>query len=526
MTVADDTRIPPSKRPVADLDGVSRDEARERIRRWILERIAREVGLAAEDMDPEEPFDSYGLDSLNAVVIAGDLEDWLGRSLSSSLLYECPTAASLADYLTREERPAAGTAPTPESGGREGGLLGAITGGERLRFRDRVGAMASFRAELPPGTYLRVLDSACDREVVVVDTRTGHRRSMLMFGSNNYLGLAAHPEVVERAREAAARYGVGLAGPAVLNGYTTLHRELEERLAAFKHAEDVMVYPTGYAANLGALGSLPVRGDTVYIDELVHASVVDAVASSPARAVTFAHNDMDALEALLTSRTDGGDAFVVVEGVYSMDGDLAPLDALAPLCEKTGAILAVDDAHGTGVLGGGRGAAAHFGVTGRVPLQIGTFSKAFASVGGFVAASRDIIDYLRFLSRTYTFSAALPPPVVAAVLASLDVIEREPERVARLHDNVAYAREALGRVGIAVEASAGVLALMAPPGMDIRDAARRFHDAGLFVNPVEYPAVARDKERIRAGIMCTHTREDLDAFAACAGEIWERATGA
>lgn len=489
------------------------------IKQWIATRVGREVGVAPDDLDPGRSFDSYGLDSLNAAMIAGELEDWSGCSLSATLLFECPTVDTLASYLAG----VIGQTSTPSglSGGRESGLLGIVLGGERMPFKERLAKFSAFRKSLPAEAYLRVLDSSSGAEVTVIDSVSREPRKMLMFGSNNYLGLAHHPHVIERVEAATRRYGVGLAGPAVLNGYSTLHRELEERLSAFKHCEDTLIFPTGYAANVGLLTSLPVRGDLIVFDEYIHASIYDGLRLGAAKLASFAHNDAAALDATLGERATGQDAFVIVEGVYSMDGDLSPLDAIVPICERHNALLVVDDAHATGVVGpGGRGTAAHFGVEDRVPVQVGTFSKAFGAVGGFVSGTKEIIDHLRFLARPYVFSATLPPPIVAAVLAGLDIMEREPQHLEQLRANVRYAEQQLAAIGVTVTPQAAILAIHAAPGMNVRIAARHFHEAGIFLNAVEYPAVPRDKERFRVGMSSVHTRAQIDRLVASVAELW------
>lgn len=489
------------------------------IKQWIAARVGREVGVPAEEIDPNRSFDTYGLDSLNAAMIAGELEDWSGSALSATLLFECPTVDTLAAYLAGvigQTSSAAGL-----SGGRESGLLGIVLGGERMPLKERLAKFSAFRDTLPPEAYLRVLDASDGAAVTVLDTVTGAPREMIMFGSNNYLGLANHPHVIERVAAAVRRFGIGLAGPPVLNGYSKLHRELEERLSAFKHCEDTLIFPTGYAANVGLMTSLPVRGDLIAFDEYIHASIYDGLRMGTAKLASFPHNDAAALDATLGERATGQDAFVVVEGVYSMDGDLAPLDAIVPICERRNALLVLDDAHATGVVGpGGRGSASHFGVEDRVHAQVGTFSKAFGAVGGFVSASKPIIDHLRFLARPYVFSATLPPAIVAGVLAGLDVMEREPQHLEQLRANVAYAQQQLAAIGVEVTPQAAILAIHAAPGMNVRSAARHFHESGIFLNAVEYPAVPRDKERFRVGLSSVHTREHIDRLVGAVAELW------
>lgn len=373
---------------------------------------------------------------------------------------------------------------------------------------------------------MRCISSAADREVRVVDPMTKSIRAMLMFGSNNYLGLANHPRVRDRVKQAIDEYGVGIGGPPLLNGYTALHRELEERLAALKGTEDAMIFSSGYGANVGLVAGLAGAKDLVICDAYSHASFLDGITLAGARSLQFKHNDIAGLQHLLNeaSQDHSRGIFVGVEGVYSMDGDLAPLDRIAPLCASYGATLLVDDAHGTGVMGRtGRGTAEHFGLDGRIPLTMGTFSKTFAVTGGFIAGTRSVINYLRFFARPYMFSASLSPVTTATVLAGLDVLEAEPWLLSHLRDNVGYAASGLRRLGFNVAPQAAIIPLRAPHGMDIRRAARSFHKRSIFVNSVEYPAVPISQQRFRISLMATHTREDIDRLVQAVAEVWAEA---
>jgi glycine C-acetyltransferase len=370
---------------------------------------------------------------------------------------------------------------------------------------------------------MRCVTSAADREVRVVDPRTGQERTMIMFGSNNYLGLANHPYVRERAESAIRTYGAGIGGPPLLNGYTVLHHELEERLAALKGTEDAMIFSSGYGANVGLVTGLMNSGDLVLYDIFSHASFCDGLKMAGVNASHFPHNDLQALRRLLERHAadQHRDLYVGVEGVYSMDGDLAPLDQLLPLCASYGATLIVDDAHGTGVMGQtGRGTAEHFGVEGEVPITMGTFSKAFAVTGGFVAASRPIVNYLRFFARAYMFSASLSPVTIATVLAGMDVIEREPERLRKLRDNLEYLVANLRALGFNCSPQAAIIPLRVPVGMDVRQASYEFHKRGIFVNSIEYPAVPVSQQRFRISVMAIHTKEDMNRLLTSVEEVW------
>jgi glycine C-acetyltransferase len=410
-------------------------------------------------------------------------------------------------------------------GGENFSLRQMLLKGKDMSLQEKVEFFSRFIDELAGhGQMLcmRPISSPTDREVVILDPETELPRSMLMFGSNNYLGLATHPSVLRQTCEAVLQYGIGLGGPPLLNGYTTLHRELEERLARLKGTEDAMIFSSGYAANVGLASGLFSENAIVLSDAYSHASFSDGVRLSGAQAFHFPHNDCAQLERLLRHHTSPShDTYVAVEGVYSMDGDTAPLPRIVALCEKYNAVLLLDDAHGTGVMGQhGRGTAEHYDVEGRIPITMGTFSKTFAVTGAFVAASRKIITYLRFFARSYMFSASLPPPVVASVLAGLDVMEKEPERLASLRGNVHYATSGLRGLGFDLQPEAAILPLRVPESMRIREASRKFHERGIFVNSVEYPAVPIREQRFRISMMATHTREDIDRLLSAVKAIW------
>ncbi|MEU2040364.1 aminotransferase class I/II-fold pyridoxal phosphate-dependent enzyme [Nocardia niwae] len=365
------------------------------------------------------------------------------------------------------------------------------------------------------GFVLREVAGPSGPVVPVRDPSTGEIDELIMLGSNNYLGLGNEPSVVGAAIAAIREYGVGHGGPPLLNGTTTLHRRLEERLAELKGCESAMVFSSGYAANVGWVTGLLRRGDVLLYDEQNHASLYDGIQLGRVRSMAFAHNDLRHLRHRLMQirwRNPGANVVVAVEGVYSMDGDVAPLPEIRALCDAFGAWLAVDDAHGTGVLGArGHGTAEHFGLgPGSVELTMGTFSKVFAGTGGFVAGSRDLVDTLRFFARSYMFSAALAPSVVAAVLAGIDFLGAHPERVARLHDNVDYFVRGLRAMGFAVDPQTAIIPLLVPQRLAVADVVTALHREGVFVNGVEFPAVPRDQQRLRISMMATLTRDHLD----------------
>lgn len=373
--------------------------------------------------------------------------------------------------------------------------------------------------------YLRVIRSAASREVMVEDSATGAVRPMLMFGSNNYLGLTSHPYVKEKVLDAIDKWGTGIGGPPFLNAYSSQTRDLEERIADLKGQEDCLIYSSGYSANLAIASSLFQIRDNLLFDEYSHASLVDGIRLARVRPKRFAHNDLDHLQELLNSakRDACSDIFVAVEGVYSMDGDVAPLDRIAPICRRAGAMLVVDDAHGTGVLGSnGGGTAEHFGVSSSVDVSMSTFSKALAVTGACISASREIITYLRWLSRPYMFSSALPPSALAAVSAGLDIIQNEPDLRLRLWDNIHYTAESLNALPwhFDIRPQTAIIILPAPPGMNVRRASAIFAAQNIFINPVEYPAVPANQERFRISIMATHEPEDIDRLTEAIDIIW------
>jgi glycine C-acetyltransferase len=411
-------------------------------------------------------------------------------------------------------------------GGENFDLRTVLLHGRRLPLADRVECFEAFlnglleRGEL---TTMREIISAADRVVTVALPGCSEGRQMLMFGSNNYLGLANHPRVVEAVRAAVARYGAGIGGPPLLNGYTRLHRELEERLAALKGTGDAMIFPSGYGANVGLVTGLVNADDLVLYDAYSHASFCDGLKMAGVESHSFRHNDLADLERMLAryAPAPGRDVYIAAEGVYSMDGDTAPVDRLVAICRTRGARLVLDDAHGTGVMGPtGRGTAEHYGMEGIVDVTMGTFSKAFAVTGGFVAAEKGVIDYLRYFARSYMFSASLPPAVIAAVLAGLDVMADEPDLRVRLHANVAYLVSGLRSLGFDIDSETGVIPLIVPAGMNIRRAARRFDELGMFVNAVEFPAVPISQQRFRVSMMATHTKEDIDRLLEAVDAVW------
>jgi glycine C-acetyltransferase len=374
------------------------------------------------------------------------------------------------------------------------------------------------------GGLMREAQSAASHRMRYTTPRSGPEpREVLMFGSNNYLGLANEPEVLEKTIAAIREFGIGCGGPPLLNGYTRLHRELEERLAAFKGCEAALVYSSGYAANVGWLSGLLGKKDVLLYDSLSHASLHDGIKMGAFKAIAFAHNDMEDLrKRLMEVRWEAPytNIIVCVEGLYSMDGDYPPLGDVRALCDKYGALLAIDDAHSTGVLGDrGHGVQEMFGLTGKVDIVMGTFSKTFAVAGGFVAGSKDLIDFLRFHSRSYMFSASLPTPVVASVLAGLDFIDAHPERVTALRDNSRYMVAGLRRLGFDVQSETSIIPFLVPARVDLAQMLWRLHEEGVFVNAITFPAVPKARQRLRISMMATFSRADLDRALAAFAKV-------
>ncbi len=353
--------------------------------------------------------------------------------------------------------------------------------------------------------YFRVVESEQNPEVIV----EGHK--MIMLGSNNYLGLTSHPKVKEAAIEAVKKYGSGCAGSRFLNGTLDIHVQLEKKLAKFFRKENALTFSTGYQTNLGIISSIAGKDDVVVIDKLDHASIIDACRLSYADVKKFKHNDMKSLEFILSECGDRG-KLVVIDGVYSMEGDIAPLPEIVKVCKKYGARIMVDDAHGVGVLGKtGRGTAEHFGLEKDVDIIMGTYSKSMASIGGFVAASEDVIHYIKHTSRPLIFSASPPPASVASVIAALDVIDQEPERRERLWHNTNKMMKAFKNMGYDTGTSETPIIPLLMGEME-----RAFmmwkilSDEGVFVNPVAPPATPPGRCLIRTSYMATHTDEQLD----------------
>lgn len=345
-------------------------------------------------------------------------------------------------------------------------------------------------------------------------------KSVLNFCSNNYLGLANHPKLVQAASEAMKKYGVGPAAVRSIAGTTDLHVQLEQRLAKFKGAEDVITFQSGFTANLGTISALVGKEDVIFSDRLNHASIIDGCRLSGAKIVAYEHNDPAALEdAIKEHASNFRRALIVTDGVFSMDGDIAPLPDLVEVAKKYDILLMVDDAHGEGVLGkGGRGIVDHFGLHGKVDIEVGTMSKAFGVVGGMVAGDRKIVEWLRQRGRPFLFSSAVTAPDAAACLAAVDLLEESTELVDKLWDNARYFKAEMKKLGFDTGVSeTPITPVMLGEAPLAQQFSRELFEEGVFAMAIGYPTVPKGKARIRVMISASHDRDDLgqglEAFA-------------
>ncbi|MEB0249480.1 MULTISPECIES: pyridoxal phosphate-dependent aminotransferase family protein [unclassified Mucilaginibacter] len=354
--------------------------------------------------------------------------------------------------------------------------------------------------------YFRAIESAQDTEVII------NLNPVLMFGSNSYLGLTDHPYIKEAAIRAVNKYGTGCAGSRFLNGTLDIHIELEERLARFVGKESAILFSTGFQVNIGVLSCLTGRSDYILLDDMDHASIIDGCRLSFSRIIKYGHNDMADLERKLNGLPEEAVKLIVVDGIFSMEGDFVALPAISFLADKYGANIMIDDAHALGVIGvNGSGTASHYKLTSKVDLISGTFSKSLASIGGFVASDSATIDYIKHRARSLIFSASMPPSTVASTLAALDIIETEPERIAKLWDNTHYATKLMLAEGFDLgDSESPILPIY------IRDNDKTFlttkylQEAGVFVNPIVSPAVPSNSSLLRFSLMATHSFAQIE----------------
>ena len=371
-------------------------------------------------------------------------------------------------------------------------------------------------AEFGTGYYLYALPmgSAPSTRVSIADPKTAQtRHELINFASYNYLGLSYRTEVIDAVCDAVRKYGAGASGSPVLSGSMDLHKRLQREMADFKGKEAALVFPTGYSANVGLIAGLMRPGDLIVADKLAHASIVDGMILSKATSRFFRHNDAQDLDRKL--RGFDGKKLVIVEGVYSMDGDVANLPEIVEVCRRHDARILVDEAHSTFVYGPtGRGLAEHFGLDDEVDIHLGTFSKSLGGLGGFVAGPQELIWYLRGFARSRVFSCALPPGVVAGLLKALEIARNEPELREKLWDNARYMHELLHEAGVDVgDSTSQVISIMIRDDAGIFQIAEDLLRAGVYINPVRYPAVGKHKSRFRMSISAAHSRSDLEEGA-------------
>jgi 8-amino-7-oxononanoate synthase len=354
------------------------------------------------------------------------------------------------------------------------------------------------------------------RKLLRVEGEQSHRiriegREVIQFSSNNYLGLASHPRLKEKVEKIVEQYGCGSGASRLVSGNLSLHEELEEKLALFKHTRSALVFNSGYNANLGVIPSLIQEGDVIFSDELNHASIIDACRMSRAEIAIFRHRDADNLEKLIKKRK-GQKKLIVTDGVFSMDGDIAPLLEIARIAEHYSALLMVDDAHATGVLGRrGSGTAEHFGLEERVDIQMGTLSKALGGFGAYIAGDHELRDYLINTARSFIFTTALPPPVLAAGIAALEVIEEEPGLREKLWENVRFFKPRVQALGLRITNTETPIipVIIGDPQLTLKMADMLLHE-GILIQAIRPPAVPEGTSRLRIALMATHTHEDLE----------------
>lgn len=354
--------------------------------------------------------------------------------------------------------------------------------------------------------YYQPVESGQDTTVTIRDKR------ILMFGSNSYLGLTNHPELKEAAIRAIQKYGTGSSGSRLMNGNLDLHNRLENELAAFVNKPAATVFSTGFQTNIGTISCLTGRNDYILIDDKNHASIIEGCRLSFAKTYKFKHNDMQSLEDSLKHTNKDNVVLIIVDGIFSMEGDIAKLDEICQLADKYSASVLVDDAHSLGVIGtNGAGTASHFGVEKQTDFILGTFSKSLASLGGFVAGSAEAINYIKHNARSLLFSASIPPASAATVLKALEIIKREPERIDRLWDNTNYAKSCLQQAGFNIgQSQSPILPIFIGDEIDTFKITSYLLKNGLYVNPAIHPAVEKEHAILRFSLMATHTKQQIE----------------
>ena len=358
--------------------------------------------------------------------------------------------------------------------------------------------------------FRRVSSSGSGPTSRILDQTTGIEREMIFLASNDYLNLTKHPKTIQAGVDAVLKYGSGAGSVPLLGGTLDIHIELEEKIAKMKGCEAAILYSSGFGSNCGTLLAMLKEKDLAILDMYVHASIIDGCANTNVK--YFKHNDLESLEHILKSNTNFRTKFVIVDGVYSMDGDIAPLDKIVELAHQYNAYVMVDEAHASGVIGAtGKGTPEHFNIEGKVDVVAGTFSKGLGSVGGYICGSRKLINLLHWYSRSYMFSTAMTPQSAASLVAAIDVIQDEPDIRARLWDNINYFKTNLLQMGFNIgNAETAIFPVIIGDDFKVRETCRILDDMGIYANPVQYPAVPRKLSRIRFSLMSGHTREHLD----------------
>ncbi|AFY38523.1 Long-chain-fatty-acid--CoA ligase, Glycine C-acetyltransferase [[Leptolyngbya] sp. PCC 7376] len=503
----------------------------------LCEQISQELGLAANTIRPDQQIGSLGLDSIQVIAIKGYVEDNFDLTVPMEQFFEDITVAQLAENIVAEANKATDAWSYELVSGEsaehtsENGKVASNNGtGDidldsrlRLAFQKDNDVLQKARDFALPDQlraqgllpYFRELERN-EGATCIFDGR-----SLVMLGSNNYLGLTADMRVRGAAAKAALVDGPSLTGSRLLNGSTSQHRELEKKLAKFVGHEDALVFTTGYQANLGFISALMNENTTIILDSEAHACIYDGAFMSRCKVMTYQHNDLADLEKKLQQVAGKSATMVTVDGVYSMTGDIAPLPELRALCDRYGATLAVDDAHSLGVLGKtGRGTEEYFDMIGSSDILCGTFSKSLASIGGWVAAEAKVIDWIRFNGRSMLFSASIPPTSLAAASTSLDILIEEPWRVETLHKNAKYWKDSLEKLGFTVgESQTPVIKVLVGDDLKCMVFCKELLEAGVYVNSAVYPAVPRNQASLRTSVMATHTKEHLDKALTIIAEV-------
>ncbi len=373
------------------------------------------------------------------------------------------------------------------------------------------GEYADYSRKIKHDYYRRVSFDGSAPVIKIIDKHTGKPKEMIYMASNDYLNLTKHPRTIEAGRKALEKYGSGAGSVPLLGGTFDIHIELEKKIAKFKGCEDSILYSSGYGANTGSLLGLLQGKDIAILDRLVHASIIDGCRGTNVK--FFRHNDLKSLERILIkTKKEYRTKLVIVDGVYSMDGDITPLDKLVDLVHSYGAYLMIDEAHATGVIGEhGRGTPEHFGLEGKIDIVAGTFSKALGTVGGFVATNKELVELLHFCSRAYMFSTAPTPQVVGSLIEAIDVIESEPQLRQKLWENINYFRRNLLNLGFNIgNSQTAIFPIIIGDDYKVKEACKMLHERGIYANLVLYPAVPKKLARLRLSLMAGHTKVHLD----------------